>query len=380
MNINYHISPSVVTEDFVAKAYEIALDGTISEVGSIDVPAPHTSPTNISFTGLDRVTHMIKLIGVTSSIEYHKYDIAPTVDTVTVFDFIRFKIGDGGPNTPAAGATAYVNSAMIGFTADDYVAIRSGYGPVFEGIHIDNEPTGGGFLLHDVADVFADKEEWVIMPKPSVITTPVNDSVVGKLWGPTPGNSNMYVNVSSTVSYTATHLRKLIRLAGVNANYKFTSGEVPPVGYIFRISNYGSYGSLTPAPKVTFENAACKYGNTTITEVSVMFGQVIECVWDGTLWNLSMSEPLSASIPTFYKGVYTVGDVPVTKTVTITIPTQPNTNYWAGITLINTAYYDNTLAAQVVESTKTTTSFQVILNEISVAIQNVKISWVVINF
>lgn len=383
MNINLQISQTSITEDFIVKAYEVAIDGTLSEVDSITVPAPHSAPEWVAFTGLDKVTHNIKVIGVTSSIIYNSYEKTPSVDTVTIYDYIQFKIGDGGTYTPAIGDSAYVNPNMIGFDPEDYIVLRTGYGVLFEGVHIDNEPTGGGFTFHTVGDTFSDGEEFTIIPKPVAVSTPVNDSVVGKQWGPTQASANMYLDVTSSVTYVPAHLRKLIRLAGSSAVYTFASSDVPPVGYIFRVTNYGSPGVTTPNPKVVFSNAPAKYGSGTITELSIPFGNVCEFVWDGTIWNITMTVPPVINMPTFYKGSYTVGDVPVSSTVTISgFPTQTDTGYWVGISLVSagTAGNDNTLTWQLIESTKTTTTFQVILGEITSRVQNVKISYIIINF
>lgn len=386
MNINLQISQTSITEDFVVKAYEVQNDGSLSEVASISVPAPHSTPEWVAFTGLDKVTHTIKVIGATSTIEYNNYEKTPSVDTVTLFDFIQFKIGDGGTYTPAADTNVYANPYMAGMAANEYLVCREVKGFLIEGLQIANEPTGGGFSLLG-GSLFEDGEQITILPKPKVVRTPVNDSVVGKQFGPTIGNANMFVDVTSTLSYVPTHLRKLIRLAGVNANYKFTSANVPPLGYIFRITNFGSYGAVSPLPKVTFENAPAKYGNTTVTTVSIPFAQVIECVWDGTQWNLSLSFPLTATLPTYAKGVKVVGDVSGAGT-TVTIgagdglPTQTNANYHISFQIVSNGvpFNDNTIIASVIASTKTTTQFQLILGEARTIVQNVSIDWCVINF
>jgi len=325
MNVNYYISPyAALLQDMVAKIYEVDILGATSEVGSEVIPerdsggvptpgAGHQVPYAVSFNGLDFVTHEVRLYTAGGTL-LHRYDVMPTKDAISLFDPIRFRIGDGGANTPAAGATAYVNTDMAGLTEDDYIAIRTGYGPVIEGIHITNNLLGG-FQLFQPGDVFSGDpaEEWTILRKPVVLTTPVNDSVVGKQWGPTVGNAYMYVDVSSAVSCASTHLRKVIRLAGSSAEYSFTSGYVPPVGYPFRVTNFGTYTPGSAAPKVKFTNAALKWGNTTLAEIEVPFSSTYEFVWDGVQWNCTMySQPPVTTVLSnqiVATGRYTLGDI-----------------------------------------------------------------------
>src|SRR5690348_6292272 len=101
MEINYHISPSALTEDFIIKIYEA--QAPTAEVGTLTVPAPHTAPYSVSFTGLDKIPHILKMFGATSGTLLHSFDDLPTENVVTIFDDIKFKIGDGGALTPIAG-------------------------------------------------------------------------------------------------------------------------------------------------------------------------------------------------------------------------------------------------------------------------------------
>jgi len=380
MNINLQISITSITEDFTVIAYEVQQDGSLSQVDTRTAAAPHSTPEWVAFTGLDKVTHVIKVFGATSGIEYNKYEKTPTVDTVTIFDYIQFSINDGGIYTPAENSNVYLNPNMIGMEASDYIAIREGKGPLFEGINIANDAINGGFALIKPGDYFEDKEQFTIMPKPVVVQTPVNDSVVGKQWGATSLSANMYVDITSATNYTPAHLRKLVRLAGASAVYTFSAISVPPSGYPIRVSNINSNGTTSPLPKVVFSNAPCKYGAGTITELSLPFGSVCEFVWDGSIWNMSLPVPDTSTKPTFHKGTVVVGDVITEKTVTVTIPDQGSTNYHISYSVISdgTAYNDNDIT--VVFKKVSATQFQAIFQETFAALQNLKLDYCIINF
>jgi len=324
-NANYTVGiyPTLL-QNMVIKIYEVDINGATSEVGSTVIPerdgagvptpgAGHQVPYQGVFSGIDNVTHEIRLYTASGTL-IDKYTGNPSVNIATLFTPIRFRIGDGGTYTPAAGGTAYVNPDMAGLAATDYIAIRTGYGPLIEGIHIAHNVLGG-FQLLQPGDVFSGDpaEEWTIIRQPQAVTNYVNDSVVGKQWGPTAGNANMYVDVSSAVSCAVTHLRKLIRLAGTSAEYTFSSGYVPPIGYPFRVTNFGSYNPGDPDPKVKFDNAPLKWGNTTKTELDIPLYSTPEFVWDGTQWNVSNYQYQAPSVPAsgaiLGSGRYVMGDV-----------------------------------------------------------------------
>lgn len=73
----------------------------------------------------------------------------------------RFKIGDGGLNTPIAGTTTYVNAEMIGMAENDYSVFRNGM-MLFPGDDYANEPIAGGFELVISGDIFSTGETFLI--------------------------------------------------------------------------------------------------------------------------------------------------------------------------------------------------------------------------
>lgn len=394
MNVNYYISPyGALTQNMFARIYEVDVNGGTSLVDEIEIPerngsgvptpgAGHQVPYAVMFSGLDKVTHQVRLYTAGGTL-LHQYDVTPTTDTITLFDPIRFRIGDGGADTPAAGSSAYVNTAMAGLSDTDYIAIRTGYGPMIEGIHITNNVLGG-FQLFQPGDVFSGDpaEEWTILRKPVVLTTPVNDSVVGKQWGPTAGNPNTYVDVSSAVSCASTHLRKVIRLAGSSAEYSFTSGYVPPVGYPFRVTNFGAYTPGSAAPKVKFTNAALQWGNTTLAEIEIPFSGTAEFYWDGTIWNCTMYMQIPSATPVtgdvLGMGRYALGDISEgLYTITHGLNITGNYKVLGSIYSLASNYArDNTVTWAVREFTAN--SFKLGIQEIYGEVQNISFDWVIV--
>ena len=389
MNIHYFLSPyAALLQNMVARAYEVDVNGNTSQVDEIIIPerdgagvptpgAGHQVPFEVTFSGLDFVTHEIRLYTAGGTL-LHKYDRTPEKDNVTIFDPIRFRIGDGGANTPVAGATAYVNPVMAGLAADEYVAIRTGYGPVVEGVHIVNNVLGG-FQLFQPGDIFSGDpaEEWTILMTPSIIAIPVNDSVVGKQFGPTAGNADIFVDVTTAIDYAVTHLRKIIRLAGTNAVYTFSAALVPPVGYVFRITNFGAYTPGDPDPEVHFDNAPLLWGNTTKTSLALPFSSTCEFSWDGTNWNCTLysapAAPVVNSNDIFYNANFAIGDMHEDE---YTIIHGQNVAFpYRAIGMIMSSSTDhakdNTVCFAIRENSFTANQFKITMQEVFGDIQNI---------
>lgn len=391
MIVNYFLSPyAALTQNMVAKIYEVSTAGIVAEVDSITIPerdgsgvptpgAGHQVPYAVSFTGLDKVTHELRLYTAGGTL-LHRYDVMPTADTITIFDPIRFVIGDAGPYTPIAGTVNFLCTAMAGLVANDYIAFRTGYGPVLEGRHIQNNILGG-FDLIQPGDVFSGDpaEEWTIIMQPKVLTSFVNDSVVGKQWGETSALADMFVDVSSETTYVPAHLRKLIRLAGGSAKYKFESSDVPPVGYIFRITNFGAYTPGDPDPTVEFNNAPLLWGNTTKTSFAIPLYGTAEFVWDGTSWNCTMTNAIgdAGTILIRHAAIVNIGNVVYENVVTVTIPDQGSTNYKVLGSLRQNTSYGN---VDVSWTTKdhTATGFKVVVDEWATNTQDLKFDFVIV--
>lgn len=390
MQLSYQISPyPLLLEDLVARIYEVASPN--SEIDSIIIPekngsgvptpgAGHQVINTITFTGLDTVVHRVKLFSA-SGTQFHEYDAMPTVDVTTIFTPIKFTIGDGGAKTPASGDISYVDSDMIGLTDDDFTVYCNGRGYLFPGVDYDNDgSTTGGFTFLGVGDIFGAggvAEKWVIQRKPQVVSTPVNDSVVGKQF-------KGFLDVTSSVTYDPAHLRKCIRLAGASAEYVFGPSVVPPQNYVFRVTNFGSYASLATFPKVKFQNASLKWGNTTKTELPIPLLSTMEFCFDGTQWNVTKGDYRAVNpgglFPKFYQGSAAVGDVSGDAIITVTIPDQGYSSYHVSGTLTSagSASFDNDVIWVVKD--KTNTSFKLCLGETTGAVNNVNFEYVIINF
>lgn len=318
-------------ENMVAKVYEA--NAPLAEVDSIiiyekditgtpTVGAGHQVNQNVTFTGLDLVPHILRLF-TASGTQLQEFNVLPTENVVTVFDPIYCKVGDGGATSPDEGDSSWVVPDLNGVVTADIEFHRNGL-LQYPGYHYTENPSGGVDLLIS-GDLFKGEEELYIKRKPQVISTYVNDSVVGKQWGATTGNSNMFVDVVNTsVNHAVTHLRKLIRLSGNSGKYYFQSGDQIPIGYPFRFSN-----QVAGTSTIYFQNASLIKAGGDVTEFSLAVGQIAEFVYDGTKWNLTQNSIQSAPGYTI-QGPYISAEFTVNaadELFTITIPNQGTTDY-----------------------------------------------------
>lgn len=394
MNIRYHISPyPALLENMVAKIYEAVSPN--AEVDSIVLPetngagvptvgAGHPIPASVTFTGRDKVTHVVRLFTAVGGILLHQYDTDAEEDIVTIFDDIRFKIGDGQPGTPAVGDSAYVNTVLIGLTIDDFRIYRNGYGFLYPSLHYTfNSTSGTVTLIVPPTDNFGNEEEFLVSRKPKAVKTIVNDSVVGKQFGGNATLPNMFIDVTSTVNYDATHLRHLIRLAGVNANYVFPAIAAIPVGYQFRVTNFGAYADPTDKGKVTFDNAPLIWASTPKSFLDIQFTGTYEFEFDGTNWNCTMYNvaQVSTSLPQIiYAQTVLLGDMVSTDQLfTVTIPLVVGADYRViGNLISNGAGFDADNDVMFVIASKTSTSFGVGIRRIGGGPQNFKFDFILV--
>lgn len=373
MEIRYAISPNPgLLEDMVAKAYEA--QSPLAEVASITLPTPHTFPANVVFNGLDRVVHIIRLFTQSGTL-LHEYDQNPVENVVTVFDPIYFKIGDGQSFTPIAGVNIWSYAPLAGVTNAQMRVWRDGQ-LKYPGIHYD-ALVGGGIQLLQAGDIFETDAEWMVERSAQVIPTVVNDSVVAKIFGG-------FLDVNNTEAhYDATHLRKLVRLSGLNGKYYFDSGVPVPIGYSHTFSNFGPYASVSDTPGIYFNNAALLFGNATINFFPLPFKGTVQFTFDGTNWNLVTYQNAAVGPTAFgrivHMGRQVIGDISIQGSATVFIPAQADTNYWvvavsrglqANIDLDNDVFFT---VAQF-----TTTSFVVIFREIQGFVQNLQFDYAIL--
>jgi len=315
MNINYHVSPyPTLHENMVAKIYEASAPD--AEVGSFTIleknaggtPTPgagHPNPTSVSFNGLDKVTHVVRLFTASGTL-LHEYDQEPSEDIVTIFDPIYFRVGDGQPNTPAADQSVLVNSALGGSTAEQLSVSQEGLGFLQPG----DDYVLSGVTLTLTNSKFYTGQRWRIFKTPKAVTNPVHDSVVGKGFGG-------FVDVVSNIDYVPGHLRKLVRFSGTG-NYTFPAGVSLPIGYNHVFQNFGQVGS---APQINFDNGTLLYGVTPKSTLVLPFGSTVWLTWDGTHWNFTVNGVIesSSTVPVsgdiVGHGLYSIGDVPAADTI-----------------------------------------------------------------
>ena len=267
MEIFHTFSPyPSLLEDMVVKAYETQAPNaevasiTIPERDASNVPTPgagHQADYEAHFTGLDRVPHIVRLFADGGTL-LQEFNIIPQENVVTLFNPIRFVIGDGGTLTPADGTDEYTDLSLAGLT-NDGIDIRINIETLHPVIDFEVDITGGFSLIG--GRKFQTDDKVSIFPKPQVVANPVNDSVVGKVFGG-------FIDVNNTSrTYSAVDLRKQITLRGNSGEYIFPSGGTIPIGYEHVFVNDGS-GS----PKIKFLNAALKTAAGNVTEFTLAAG------------------------------------------------------------------------------------------------------------
>ncbi len=310
MVLKYHVSPSVIDEDFVIYVYEAANTTPGAHVATItllkDGGGGHPAPATVTFNGLDKVVHVVKMYTSVTNALLHDYNIEPVTDIVTVFDTIRFRIGDGQPDTPLAGTDVAITPQLAGLTTEQFIIFRNGYGALFPDIHYSFDGGTGTWQLIQLGDVFSGdpEEEFTIIPNPKAVSTPVNDSVVGKYFAG-------FLDVPANVSYDASHLRKLIRLSG-SPNYEYLID--PPVGYGYCFQHFGVTGTAT----IKFTNKPLKWiDGANKATLELKSGREACFSFDGAFWNVvylidSAFAENPAIVPGTILGVGTavIGDFP----------------------------------------------------------------------
>ena len=378
MEIFYHISPSINTEDFIIRLYEAQAPD--AEIATLTIPAPHTAPHSVSFTGLDKVPHILRMFGATSGTLLHNFDDLPTENVVTIFDDIRFRIGDGGTLTPVAGSSTYTNDVLAGLSIEDLRVFRNGYGFLYPNVHFTKDTASNEIALI-FPDKFESEEEFLITRKPKAVQTQVNDSVVGKQFGGNSTISEMFIDVNTTVNYQPSHLRHLIRLAGANANYVLT-GAIP-IGYIFRVTNFGPYASPSDKGKVTFDNAPLLWGSTPKTSLDIQFTGTYEFEFDGTNWNCTMynvvQETPGAQI--VYAATVDLGTMTATDQLfTVSIPFMTGINDYRviGNFVSNSGNWNADNDVMFVITNKLSTSFGIGARRIASNSQKLKFDFIIV--
>lgn len=382
-----------ILEDFIVKIYEAQNDNpgaeVYTEVLAQDVGGGHANPHVVTANGLDLVVHIVYLFGVTSGFQYHRYTAEPKIDVVTIFDPIRFKIGDGEPLTPAAGTNEYTNPILIGLDENDFVVLRREIGPMYPGIAYTFFPLEGKIQLNGGDTFFQDPDiednadEFTILLKPTVVQTIVNDSVVGKDFGG-------FVDISINTNYSnSLHLRKLLRFSG-SAEFTFQLADTVPIGYPFR---FQKFGILAGTSKVNFLNAPLRWTGGDKTSIDIPDYTEASFVFDGTKWNVvyisSSTFINSAAGPqagqNIAVGTVLIGDVPAgDPNYTVTHNLNITGDYMVFLSIKSnaeaTSFRNNKIGSSwwhMEDGTKKD-RFRFTLQEISSETQTLSVNWLIV--
>lgn len=277
MEITFTIKASATdSEGWVVKVWEASNDTPGAEVyTSATIPGPHTAGDDVIVTGLDAVPHLIRVYGATTSaLKAGPWIQMPVQNVATYYNPIQFRIGDGGTYTPVADSDTLTHPDLFGLSDADYTLFKNGFGFLIVNEHYQTDPINGIAVLIDGSKFELDTY-WTLQKKPLVITTPINDSVVGKKYAG-------FFNIVANVNYSNTHLRKLLRFTGA-FEYTFPVGSGVPIGYPFSFTNFNSNGATG---KVNFQNAALTWGTTTKTSIDIPPYCQGSFVFDGTNWNV----------------------------------------------------------------------------------------------
>lgn len=391
MVIKYHISPyPALTEDMIVRVWEAESDGPAGWIyeevlpekdlaGVPTVGAGHQVPNTITINGLDKVVHIVRLYSAVSAALLHEYNVEPLTDTLTVYDPIRFTIGDGGIQTPLAGDDDYKNGLLNGLGDNDYKVYRNNYGVLFPGIHYNNsvDPLNGGFTLA-AGDTFNDYEEFTVEIRPTVNSPANNDSVVGKLFGG-------FVDVLADTSYIPAHLRKLIRL-DASVEYTFGASDSIPVGYIFVFQHFGNNDGIAT---VRFNNGNLIWGGAGVAFFDIPRFSEAAFTFDGVNWNVvytSSSVPDATAIPIVGRGKLTLGDIAAGDPVfTITHGLNIVGDYCVFLSIQSftgaTKIYDNDCTAIYYHDANAALKkdlFYICVQELYPGAQNIIINWMIV--
>lgn len=384
MQLKYHTSPSIIDEDFLVKIYEEANTTPGAEVYITtlpkDVGGGHPASQTVIAAGLDKVVHRVRMYSAVSLVLLHDFTAEPKTDIVTVFQPIRFVIGDGLPDTPAADQNTATTPQLAGLSTLEFLIFRNGFGLLFPGIHFDFDTPTGTWNLIQPGDVFGGDpaEQFTILQQPSVVSTVVNDSVVGKWFGG-------FVDIAANTNYDFAHLRKLIRFSG-SPTYHFNID--PPIGYGFCFQHFGTDGAAT----IAFDNAPLRWTDGA-DKATLELKARRECcvVFDGVKWNVvylcdsDFAEDPGITPGTIMgSGLFAVGDVGGgDPSYTVTHNLNITGDYLVFMSIRSnveaTAFRDNKLCwSWYHHATDKPNKFKFTMQELSSEVQNISMAWLII--
>jgi len=230
-NVNFTMSPAPgIIQDMIAVIYDS--NAPAAELSRQTIPAPHTSPVNLSFTNLNPGTYIVKIHetpdGVTLGNLHHDFWVDASLQHLSAFTVKTFQVGAGRGTPyfdPADQDVDYINTDLNGL---DYTVFKPGYGPLDWVANI-NPYIGGGFSLID-GQKFSQDEIYTILIS-NLVTQPLP---------PTTGKSypDDVVVIANDTAFGSSHYNKLLEIDSANTLLTITIASLGtiPDGTMFGIN------------------------------------------------------------------------------------------------------------------------------------------------
>lgn len=269
MDINLTLSAAgTISNKIAVRVSKASTPSVVASMQQFD--APHTSPRNVTFTGLDPEVHIVntyETVGdpVIGTLR-HSFIYDPTFQQAVIkpSEFLKM----------TSGTASYTDSAWSGYEID--VIHRAGFGPLFVGEQIDyimSGPNVIGFQLSQMGDTFAADEQITVTFMPKIVTV-----------APTVTSAKNIIADSiftANTTLTAANAGKLLRIQGAGSTIKLT---LPAIGstdtfltYHF-VSDGGSHVMATI--DIDGSGSLVLFGNK--TEIYLAQGERATILYTGT--------------------------------------------------------------------------------------------------
>ncbi len=404
MNIDFTLSPNpAYIGDWRASAYEAS--NPTAEVAYQILPGPHSVAQAVSLANVDKVTHIVKVVQVSTGFVLADFIYQPRDVDYEMITPLYFRIGDGQPNTPNAGTSSYRNTFLKDYPSYS-VERRNIGGTLVPGVEItlvNNTGTNQyGFDFIDPLDSFGVDEVFVIKFNPKPIKSAVNESVAGKWFADS-------VLITGNDSYAISHLKKLIKFrgSGTTLTYNLPDPANAPIGYVF---GFQAYGSGWTNHVLLSSTANCDLGGSIGNQFTLAPNNALYIMFDGANWIiitrstaamaksdnpvLNDTNTVATTVATkaladanrfIAAGKFNIGDVPAGDPQYVVTFSNPNSYDYIVLWSIKTnsanpnKTRDNAITgAWWKDETTPATKFKIILEEAHPETQNVELCWVVV--
>ena len=282
MDINLSISsaPSITTDYIVVAIYSASSPTVVADFQSF--AAPHTSPRNIIFTGVDAGVYYVRTwqhsTGTVGGTLRHEFVYDPSYSTVEIRLSLFLHVG----TTPGmvAGTTSYTATPADG-TLDgwDYnIELRQSYGTLEPNVDWQKlvGPTGWELLLLDYT--FQPDEVYILhfYPKITVVT-------------PTVVTANLFSDcsiINTDTSLVAADMSKVYLLQSASAILNVTLPDITTVTALKIITFISDGGNQINASIKSFEGGNIQFKNG--SRSSVILGQCerVTLFMNDGVWNV----------------------------------------------------------------------------------------------